>query len=170
MSTKVLDENGVRQLASDIKTLADATYPAKSSVASDYDATSAYAVGDYCLYRGLLYKCNTAIAAGGEAWTVAHWTQVSVSSDLAFFQSAFKAFTATLISGSWSSEAQTISNANFVATGYAYLVYPQGSDIATYSENGVYADNVTTDGQMTFHCSTAPTSNLTVNIVRMYVS
>ena len=119
-----VDATGVTQLTAVIKALADATYPANEAVAQEYDATSAYIVGDYCIHSGLLYKCNTAIATGGEAWTVAHWTQVSVASDMAFFQSAFKAFTATLISGSWSSEAQTISNANFVAAGYAYLVYP----------------------------------------------
>ena len=79
---KGLDQNGVVSLTNDIKTLADATYPANISIAPNYDATSSYAVDDYCLYRGLLYKCNTAIATGGEAWTAAHWTQVSVVDEM----------------------------------------------------------------------------------------
>lgn len=196
-----VDATGVTQLTADIKELADATYPANEAVAPEYDATSAYEIGDYCIHSGMLYKCNTAIATGGEAWNATHWAKVSVSeelgnggavesvngktgvvvldandvsavptSDFDSFRGAFKAFTVTLASGSWSSKAQTVSNANFLATGYAYLVYPQGSHMAIYSEDIVYADNVTTDGQMTFHCTTVPTSNLTVNIVRMYAS
>lgn len=88
-----VDATGVINLTADIKALADATYPANEAVAQEYDATSAYTVGDYCIHSGLLYKCNTAIATGGEAWTVAHWTQVSVvdeigSGGLQFFNTA----------------------------------------------------------------------------------
>lgn len=83
MSTnKGLDETGVRQFASDIKTLADATYPANNAIASAYDASSSYIVGEYCLRNGLFYKCNTAIGSSGEAWTAAHWDQVDVATEL----------------------------------------------------------------------------------------
>lgn len=81
-TTKALDEDGVVLLASDIKTLSDATYPSNAAIASAYDATAAYSVGDYCLRNGLLYKCNTAISSGGEVWTAAHWTQVSVVDEM----------------------------------------------------------------------------------------
>ena len=77
-----VDATGVTNLTSNIKSLADATYPANEAVAQEYDATSAYVVGDYCIHGGLLYKCNTAIAAGGETWTAAHWTKVSVVDEL----------------------------------------------------------------------------------------
>ena len=40
----------------------------------DYDATSDYAVGDFVLYNGDLYECNTAIT-GGEVWNSAHWDE-----------------------------------------------------------------------------------------------
>ena len=72
--SKVLDEDGVILLSADIKTLSDATYPANAAMASAYSSSSAYSIGDYCLYGGLLYKCNTTIASGGETWTTAHWT------------------------------------------------------------------------------------------------
>ena len=42
------------------------------SVANLYDQTSTYAVGDYCMYEGQLYKCSTAINAAQD-WTAAHW-------------------------------------------------------------------------------------------------
>lgn len=76
-------------------------------------------------------------------------------------------FTVTLASASWSSLAQTVSNANFITSGYAYIVSPASASFTAYGEAGIYADDVTTTGQMTFHCSEAPSSNLTVNIVRV---
>lgn len=82
----------------------------------------------------------------------------------------FKAFTVTLASASWNNGAQTVSNSNFVASGYAYVVSPASASFAAYGEAQIYADNVTTDGSMTFHCTDAPSSNLTVNIVRVVAS
>lgn len=79
--------------------------------------------------------------------------------------SDFKAFTITLSSSSWSSNQQTVSNANFLASGYAYIVSPSSSNFSDYTEAQIYADDVSTDGYMTFHCDDVPTSNLTVNIV-----
>ena len=52
-------------------------------VASVYSASASYAVGDYCIYETVLYRCKTAIGAGGEAWTASHWTAVALSSELA---------------------------------------------------------------------------------------
>jgi hypothetical protein len=44
-----------------------------------YSASSTYALGSLVIYGGLLYKCTTAITVA-EAWTIAHWTQVSLTS------------------------------------------------------------------------------------------
>lgn len=78
----------------------------------------------------------------------------------------FKAFTVTLLAASWSSNEQTISNANFLASGYAFIVSPASGSFTDYGTAQIYADDVTTDGSMTFHCSSVPTSDLTVNIAR----
>ena len=77
-------------------------------------------------------------------------------------------FTITLLGGSsnWSSNAQTISNSNFVATGFSYVVSPDSNSFGNYATATIYADNVTTDGQMTFHCNDVPSENLLVNIIR----
>ena len=80
--SKVLDEDGVIVLSSNLKTLADSTYPANAVIASGYNSSISYAVGDYCLVNGLLFKCNTAISVGGETWTPAHWTQVSMTNEI----------------------------------------------------------------------------------------
>lgn len=77
-----------------------------------------------------------------------------------------KSFTVTLASASWSNNAQTVSNADFYASGYSYVVAPAGSSFADYAAAVIYADDVTVDGSMTFHCDSVPTSNLTVNIQR----
>ena len=44
-----------------------------------YSTTSAYKVGDWCKKDSKYYKCTTAIAAGGEAWTAGHWEEVTPS-------------------------------------------------------------------------------------------
>ena len=77
------------------------------------------------------------------------------------------AFTVTLTASGWSNNAQTISDSRFVSVGYAYTVAPASSSFADYADAMVYADDVTTNGQMMFHCDSVPTENLTVNIVRM---
>ena len=77
------------------------------------------------------------------------------------------AFTVTLTAAGWSDNAQTLSNEKFVSSGYAYTVAPASDSFADYADAMVYADDVTADGQMVFHCDSTPTADLTVNIVRM---
>ena len=77
------------------------------------------------------------------------------------------AFTVTLTAAGWADNVQTISDARFVSSGFAYTVAPASSSFADYADAMVYADDVTTNGQMVFHCDSAPTADLTVNIVRM---
>ena len=76
-------------------------------------------------------------------------------------------FTVTLTSGNWSNNAQTITNSNFATSGYAYIVSPASASRTAYNDSNIYADDVTVANQMTFHCESAPSSNLTVNVVRM---
>lgn len=52
-----------------------ATAFAEETLAEEYDNTSTYDVGNYCIYGGVLYRCSTAIATA-EAWTAGHWTAV----------------------------------------------------------------------------------------------
>ncbi len=50
-------------------------------LATLYSSSKTYAVGDYCIYNDVLYKCTTAITTA-EAWTAAHWTAVTVGDEL----------------------------------------------------------------------------------------
>lgn len=94
----------------------------------------------------------------------------TVSGNLSSLQGSFKGFTVTLASASWVSNEQTVSDAKFIASGYSYIVSPASVSFADYGAAQIYADDVTTDGSMTFHCTSAPSTNLTVNIARVVAS
>lgn len=57
----------------------DAAVAAAQS-ADAYDESRSYAVGDYCLHDGTLYRCTTATA--GEAWNAAHWAATTLAAEL----------------------------------------------------------------------------------------
>lgn len=62
--------------------MADPTPNANPNIASAYDATATYDLGDLVIYNGTLYECTTAITVA-EAWTAAHWTAKTVADELA---------------------------------------------------------------------------------------
>ena len=76
-----LDYNGLQRF----KTNLDAQ--TNGLIASVYDSTKTYDVGDYVIYNNDLYRCITAITTA-EAWTAAHWTQVALSDDVSDLKSA----------------------------------------------------------------------------------
>lgn len=47
----------------------------------EYDSTSTYEIGDFCIYNNKLYRCITAIITA-EAFTPAHWEETSVENEL----------------------------------------------------------------------------------------
>lgn len=48
-----------------------------SMLGSEYSVTSTYAVGDYCIYNGILYQCTTAITTP-EEWDNSKWAQANL--------------------------------------------------------------------------------------------
>lgn len=56
-------------------------------VAAQYSSSSTYAVGDYVIHNGTLYRCITAITTA-ESWTAAHWTAVALGDDVSNLKSA----------------------------------------------------------------------------------
>ena len=109
-------------------------------------------------------------AALGSAGTYARSDHVHPTDTSRAVAADFKAFTVTLSSSSWSSNAQTVSDAKFIASGYSYIISPASSSFVDYGAAQIYADDVSTDGSMTFHCTDVPSSNLTVNVVRVVAS
>lgn len=79
-------------------------------------------------------------------------------------------FSVTLSADSWSSNSQTISNSQFIADGYVYVVSPDPDNYTEYAAAIIRALDVTSAGNMTFECSEAPTIDVDVHIVRIEVS
>lgn len=48
------------------------------NLAADYDPTSTYGVGDYCVYHNELFVCTTDILVA-EEWNGSHWQRTSMS-------------------------------------------------------------------------------------------
>ena len=78
--------------------------------------------------------------------------------------------TVTLPAAKWSGRAQKIEHKSLVASsGYCYFVCGDADCFMDCSDTGIKADNVTTDGEITFRCEVTPDVNLTVNILRLEV-
>lgn len=58
-------------------------------LAPNYSAESTYAVGNHVIYNGGYYECISAISTA-EAWTAAHWRQLTVGGESADLKSALE--------------------------------------------------------------------------------
>lgn len=50
-------------------------------ITDQYSASKTYAIGDYCIYNNVMYKCKTAITVV-ETWNAAHWTQTTITKEM----------------------------------------------------------------------------------------
>lgn len=75
--------------------------------------------------------------------------------------------TVTLLASGWADGAQTASNAGLLASGYGYIPSPASQSYEIYAACAVRADDVETDGEITFRCSDTPANDLTINILRI---
>jgi len=71
---------------------------AASNTAAAYSSSATYAVGDYCVYNGQMYRCTTAISTA-EAWTSGHWTVVSVGGELGSLKEDLNAIGLSVVDG-----------------------------------------------------------------------
>lgn len=78
--------------------------------------------------------------------------------------------TFTLPVSGWEVKSQTLSDEFFAAQEkYHYLVCSDADCQLVYSDNGLMALNITTDGQIVFQCEHVPEVDLTINIIRLEV-
>lgn len=54
---------------------------AGTNLAEFYDHTATYSVGDYVVYEGILYKCDTAVTVA-ETFDPTKWTQVAITDEM----------------------------------------------------------------------------------------
>lgn len=76
------------------------------------------------------------------------------------------AWSVTLSANDWVNLSQTIEDDRFVIGGYSYFVSASPSNAAIYGESGIYAEDIATNGEMTFVCTVVPTEDITVYIRR----
>lgn len=81
--------NEAKEAAEEAAASAAAAY-GTDLLADDYSTSGTYAVGDYVIHSGGLYRCTTAIASG-ETWTDAHWAEVAIADDVSSLKSAIDA-------------------------------------------------------------------------------
>jgi len=79
-------------------------------------------------------------------------------------------FTISLLSSGWTNLSQTIQDVRIVTNGYDYIITPASSSYGEYASSMIYAEDISTDGEITFKCTEAPTNNITVNILKVEVA
>ena len=80
------------------------------------------------------------------------------------------AFTVSLPASGWSANQQTVTDARFVSSGYVYIITADSDTYAEYTAAVIYAGDVTTNGQITFYCSEAPSSDVVANVLKQEVA
>lgn len=105
----------------------------RANVAANYDSSETYAVGDYCLHDGSLYKCSTAISSP-EAWTAGHWTQIKITGEL------------STLNGKIATQEYTIATYVFAykSANFVQLTINNGSYSINSNKELMYDDNVIT--------------------------
>lgn len=118
------------------KRLKTITFPGLDDVytipdeAPEYSASATYKVGDFVVYGGALYKCNTAIESA-EDWTAAHWTVTKMGNEVSGLQTAITQITEREITANFFDNRYTV--AGFLVNG------------GTISTEGSYANYFTSD-------------------------
>jgi hypothetical protein len=126
---------------SDVATLINQINAAIAAIPANYNACFAptystsglYAVGQYVMYDGYLYRCTTAITTG-ETFTPAHWTQVALANDVSDLKSALTS-DFTVITGSTPLSPSMVGK---------YLLVPDVGntiDMSTFPNYQNYAQN-----------------------------
>ncbi|MCI8915425.1 MAG: hypothetical protein HFF26_01970 [Oscillospiraceae bacterium] len=77
--------------------------------------------------------------------------------------------TITLAADGWSGGVQTVYDPGLLARGYGYIPAPGKAGFEAYAACMVRADDVETDGEITFRCGEVPGEDLRVNIMRIEV-
>lgn len=148
-----LDFNQIQAIASDLRAVSDATYPAKNVIADEYTSLHGYDVGEYCLRNTLLYKCNTAISSTGEVWNSNHWDEVNIGETIQNKVLYFTDVATTSTTGTIVNISDDAINSDHLVTSCVFAIpsYISG-DISWTTSSG----NLTLDGT----CSSATTCNI----------
>ena len=115
------------------------------NIAAGYDASSAYAVGAYCVHSNQLYRCTTAIGSGGEAWNSNHWTAVTLASEIDAIELAWSAITGKPSIDAGTGSNSIVENQASQASGSSSHAEGIGT-IANHKSQHVFGEYNTADG------------------------
>lgn len=115
------------------------------NIAAGYDASSAYAVGAYCVHSNQLYRCTTAISSGGEAWNSNHWTAVTLASEIDAIELAWSAITGKPSIDAGTGSNSIVENQASQASGSSSHAEGIGT-IANHKSQHVFGEYNTADG------------------------
>lgn len=125
----------------------------RAMVSTDYDPTSSYAVGDYCIYDNVRYCCNTAIGSGGETWNSAHWDVAKVDDDITEIKSSLTELdTKIIIPTTGSCNIRTARSNISSASGTYYKI----DKLVIMTGSIVYTGSQTNQGNMYIDENTFP--------------
>lgn len=113
-STDGANTFNIKQALNDNWDKLDAAVSAAQS-ADGYDASRSYAVGDYCLRDGTLYRCTTATA--GEAWNAAHWAATTLAAELTRHVADTVSHVTKAERDAWNAKANAVHAARHAAGG-----------------------------------------------------
>ena len=119
-------------------------------------------------------KANLPVLSVGELGFCTDTQQLYIGTDSGNISvNVNKVLTSSLTVAGWTSETggfkQTLTVSGLATSGYTYTVYPNSAQYKVWTEAGIYADDVTTANQITFHCTEKPTVAVSVNIKKEQV-
>lgn len=130
-------------------------------------SSTTYAVGDYVMYNGKLYKCTTATTGG--TWVSDDWNEAVLSEDVRDLtrqlSDVHQVVTVTLTAAGWSSNQQVATVTGVLADVTKQMIspIPAPASEAAYVVAGVMAISQAADA-LTFRCVHVPTADLTVYV------
>ncbi len=87
-----------------------------ASIANTFSTSSTYVVGDYVLYEGSVYQCNTAITTAG-AWDSSKWDAIVLADELNEVANGTLALSSSLVT-----TLQSGTDFNTLTTGASYKI------------------------------------------------
>lgn len=106
-------------------------------LANEYDASTSYAVGDYCSHEGTLYRCTTATTG---TWDASKWTDnVIVLNALKTLKGRMDTAESEIDAAQSDISALNQSLTHISDNGWSVIKYPDGTFEATASLNLNYA-------------------------------
>lgn len=124
---------------------------AVENLADSYDSTSTYSVGDWCVYEGTLYQCNTAITTA-EAFDSTKWDAKKVV-DMTASDIPMSSSDSTTIETAMNGAYGAIDNLNTTTR----QTITAGSDVTNF-EQSVFSTGKIVSGYIVFKPTSVPSS------------